>query len=229
MLFAYLRPLCSLSFCERIGTPLNYYPNATVAEYGMIDDHKDDADRVMKIKKEVYARGPVAASIQAEPLDDFMGGKIFDDESAPKNTNHVVSIVGWGKENGVEFWIIRNSWVSMRSHVFIIFVLAVCLRSPYPLISVLPISNAALKGVYWGESGFFRVKTGKNILGVEGGVGWATPGHFTVHNIPCSEDGKTCGSEVHGVEGKKKMTYVAQEYIDPSIHLAKDRLSVAQE
>lgn len=40
--------------------------------------------------------------------------------------------------------------------------------------------------------GYLRIETGKNLLGIEGEVAWATPGTFTVHNFPCSEDGKNC-------------------------------------
>lgn len=116
---------------------LKYYPNATVAEYGQIKHHHsiNAADHVNKIKMEIYARGPVAASINGKPLHNFMGGKVYDDDVASRETTHTVSIVGWGVEDGVdgkEYWILRNSW-----------------------------------GSYWAEGGFFRVETGKNILGVE--------------------------------------------------------------
>lgn len=50
--------------------PLNYYPNVTVAEYGEIlkEGSETDEDRVFKIKSEVHARGPVACSINANPM-----------------------------------------------------------------------------------------------------------------------------------------------------------------
>jgi cathepsin X len=125
---------------------LEYYPNATVAEYGTIKHHHsiDAADHVNEIKMEIYARGPVAASINGKPLHYFMGGKVYDDATASRETTHAVSIVGWGvedREDGKEYWIVRNSW-----------------------------------GSYWAEGGFFRVETGKNILGVESE--WGKMGKF---------------------------------------------------
>ena len=57
---------------------------------------------------------------------------------------------------------------------------------------------------------------GKNMLGIEDHVAWVTPGDFTVSNVPCSEDG-LCGDQIQGK--KKKIQYVAQQYIDPSVYL----------
>lgn len=89
-------------FCAEI----DQFPNATVAEYGMIES--GDCDAIMA---EIYARGPVAATINAEPILEYKGG-VFADHSASKSTNHIVSIVGWGtdEESGKKFWIVRNSW-----------------------------------------------------------------------------------------------------------------------
>lgn len=161
---------------------LNSYPNATVSEYGTISD-EDPAVRVTKIKAEIKQRGPVAAGINAIPMENFMGGKVFDECDASQLHDHVVSIIGWGVEDGTEYWIIRNSW-----------------------------------GAYWGEGGFFRVATGSNCLGVESGVAFAVPGSWTERNVPCSEDGKTCGGEVNDLyHDKKQMRYEGVEYLDPSV------------
>jgi len=48
------------------------------------------------------------------------------------------------------------------------------------------------RGEYWGELGFFRIELGKNLLGIEGHVSWATPGTFTIENVPCLKDGSNC-------------------------------------
>ena len=55
-----------------------------------------------------------------------------------------------------------------------------------------------------------------------GGVAWATPGSWTDRNVPCTEDGKTCGGEVNELyhdHGKKIMKFEGEEYVDPSVYL----------
>jgi len=151
-------------------TQIDYFPNATVAEYGTI------ANNVTKIMWEIKKRGPVAATINADPIDDYTGG-IFNDHCALKLVNHIVSIVGWGfdKKSGKKYWIVRNSW-----------------------------------GEYWGEMGFLRVEMGSNILGLESGVAWATPGSWTEVNVPCAENGANCVRGSHQKSG-------VQFYVDPSV------------
>jgi hypothetical protein len=61
-----------------------------------------------------------------------------------------------------------------------------------------------------GEMGYIRVEMGKNILGLEGEVAWATVGSWTEVNFPCSENGKNCNGSEMG------MRYDSQFYVDPS-------------
>ena len=147
---------------------ITYFPNATIAEYGVI--HND----VDAIKAEIYARGPVAADINANPILNY-DGSVFTDATASKGVDHVVSIIGWDvdEETGKQYWLVRNSW-----------------------------------GEYWGNMGYLYIELGSNILGIESTITWATPGTFTIDNVPCSEDGKVCDPS--------KKNYVAQTYVDPS-------------
>jgi cathepsin X len=56
------------------------------------------------MKAEIYARGPIACSLNSLPLDEYAGG-ILDDDKSSKETNHVVSIVGWGTApDGTQYW-----------------------------------------------------------------------------------------------------------------------------
>jgi len=132
------------------------FPMATIEEYGVITS-KD----VHEIKSEIFARGPVAANVNANPIIEY-DGSIFTDDTASKFTDHVVSIVGWDMDEttNTQFWIIRNSW-----------------------------------GEYWGDMGYFYIEIGKNILGIESIITWATPGSFTVANKPCAENGANCSDK----------------------------------
>ena len=81
---------------------LDVFPNATVGEYGEV--RGEDA-----IMAEVFARGPVAAGVDATILDEYQGGIITD--TPEYEINHIVSIVGWGEtEDGLKYWVVRNSW-----------------------------------------------------------------------------------------------------------------------
>jgi cathepsin X len=93
-------------------TEIDYFPNATVSEYGLIDyDSSDKDNTVHAIMSEIYVRGPVAATINASPIVKYTGG-IFTDDSFAERTNHIVSIIGWGTDpdTGTKYWIVRNSW-----------------------------------------------------------------------------------------------------------------------
>jgi cathepsin X len=37
-------------------------------------------------------------------------GGIFTQYNPSPQTNHLISVVGWGEEDGVPFWVVRNSW-----------------------------------------------------------------------------------------------------------------------
>jgi len=167
---------------------LDYFPNATVAEYGEVGGDsvfsffEDYEKKSHAIRAEIFARGPVATTINANPLRDYEGG-ILDDETASTSTNHIVSITGFGKDpdTGKDYWIIRNSW-----------------------------------GEYWGEMGFAKIAAGKNMMGIEDHVAWATPGTFTTENVACSEDGKICGGQAQN-HGHTVRKFVSTTYVDPSV------------
>lgn len=60
--------------------------------------------------QEIYQRGPISCGIATtKEFHEYTGG-IFEDKTNRTEITHEISIVGFGEENGVKFWNLRNSW-----------------------------------------------------------------------------------------------------------------------
>eukprot|EP00274_Cyanoptyche_gloeocystis_P000287 CAMPEP_0196661746 /NCGR_PEP_ID=MMETSP1086-20130531/45682_1 /TAXON_ID=77921 /ORGANISM="Cyanoptyche gloeocystis , Strain SAG4.97" /LENGTH=342 /DNA_ID=CAMNT_0041996783 /DNA_START=91 /DNA_END=1119 /DNA_ORIENTATION=- len=65
---------------------------------------------VQAIMTEIYNHGPVQGAFQV--FSDFPQYKsgIYQQKSKDAVGGHAIKIIGWGSENGVDYWICANSW-----------------------------------------------------------------------------------------------------------------------
>jgi len=144
-------------------TPLATYPNATISAHGTIgvDSGTPVATAVHEIMKEVYEHGPVACGIDAGPIETYSGG-VVTKAGKRVNTDHVVSIVGWGtSDDGIPYWHARNSWGESWGEMGF-----------FRIARGQNLNNIETECA-WATPGTFT----------------AAPSHL---NTPCSEDGANC-------------------------------------
>merc|ERR1712200_12394 len=62
------------------------------------------------IKKLVYENGAAVVTVKSQgPFQKYKGG-IFAGCPPNTKTDHAVTVVGYGRERGTDYWIIKNSW-----------------------------------------------------------------------------------------------------------------------
>ena len=74
---------------------------AKLTSISCLKNHEEDQIRAM------LEVGPVSVSIAAKWLNGYKGGLI---NCTAEGIDHAVLLVGYGKENGFEYWKLRNSW-----------------------------------------------------------------------------------------------------------------------
>jgi len=83
------------------------YPNGTI---GILWDEKD-INRDERIMRDLRDNGPVIVLLNSEDPHflHYVSG-IYNPSYCSTTTTHAVILVGWGTENGVNYWIAKNSW-----------------------------------------------------------------------------------------------------------------------
>lgn len=65
-----------------------------------------------KMKEVIATLGPLACSMNADTISfEQYGGGIYEDDACNQDeVNHSVTVVGYGSENGRDYWIVKNSY-----------------------------------------------------------------------------------------------------------------------
>jgi len=75
-----------------------------------LKSYQDVSKNESDIKNVVFEHGPLSVAVDASAFQFYPGGIMTAKECNYRQLNHGVAIVGYGTENGVDFWIVRNSW-----------------------------------------------------------------------------------------------------------------------
>ena len=87
------------SNCSAVSNPKLWY----VSTYGHVAG-------ASAMKAEIYKNGPIGCGISVTNKFEAYTGGIFSESVLFPQINHEISVVGWGIQGGVEYWIGRNSW-----------------------------------------------------------------------------------------------------------------------
>lgn len=96
---------CNHTACWAVPNPQRYF----VDQFALIE-HDEQVEHSMMA--EIYARGPISCSINSSGVGfhEYAGGVYKDPSPHNNGTNHAISILGWGVDDGAPYWIGRNSW-----------------------------------------------------------------------------------------------------------------------
>eukprot|EP00573_Skeletonema_grethae_P005806 CAMPEP_0201695070 /NCGR_PEP_ID=MMETSP0578-20130828/7138_1 /ASSEMBLY_ACC=CAM_ASM_000663 /TAXON_ID=267565 /ORGANISM="Skeletonema grethea, Strain CCMP 1804" /LENGTH=386 /DNA_ID=CAMNT_0048180859 /DNA_START=44 /DNA_END=1200 /DNA_ORIENTATION=+ len=132
-------------------------PRGSIPNATILEYGTIEPNNIHAIKAELYARGPVKTSINAKYLLNYTGGILGSDDDP--------ALYNTTHNHGVS--IVGWGYDESRDTQHWI------IRNSW--------------GTYFGEAGFFRIELGRNLLGVEENLAWATPGTWTTFGDDCHD------------------------------------------
>jgi len=99
---------CKLNKVRQVtGCPIRASASNDVGlRYKVLNNERD-------ILYHVATTGPVITVMRATDRFLYYGSGIFDDPKCSRkadDVDHAIQIVGYGRENGIDYWLIKNSW-----------------------------------------------------------------------------------------------------------------------
>lgn len=94
-------------------SPCNPTRNATKFNYAKIDGATCIGAQPYNNEEQMLAwlqHGPVSVSVAAGPFNGYKGGIMAGATCNNTQVDHAVLLVGYGVENGIKYWKIKNSW-----------------------------------------------------------------------------------------------------------------------
>lgn len=82
---------------------------ATISHWSHMSQSPDDE---LSMMLKLIKVGPMTLSMNAKPMTYYKSGIADPSDCDPIALDHAVLLVGYGVEDGVKYWIIKNSWAS---------------------------------------------------------------------------------------------------------------------
>lgn len=81
-------------------------PKISIKGYGVLSQNNEDL-----LKEVVVKHGPVAIAMDtAGDFSKYSNGVYFNPTCRNNSYTHAMVIVGYGHENGMDYWLVKNSW-----------------------------------------------------------------------------------------------------------------------
>jgi len=81
------------------------------ATTAMVDTYTFAESGDIDMMKKALTHQPIAAAVNAssQTFQMYQSG-VYDDDSCGAEVNHSVTLVGYGSEQGEDYWIVQNAW-----------------------------------------------------------------------------------------------------------------------